>query len=294
MTPTPMPPLTTMTMPGRGPEDVEIGADGQLYTALNGTGELLRIDPETQAHKVVAKLGGKPLGVERMPNGNLMICNGDLGPQVYDPSTGEAWSLGTLIGDKPYTICNNAAITSDGTAYVTESSQKFQLAEHGRDLAEHTCTGRLTRFRPGEPAEVLMEGLAFANGVALSPAQDYVYVAETGRQKVHRVSVADGTIEPFVDTPGHPDNMALGTDGLLWIAIPSLPNPALAGGEAPAEGVPPCCRVVAYDGHGKMVYLFDGDPKEMRLVTGLREHHGRVYMGSIYGDRIAWFDLPKA
>lgn len=66
----------------------------------------------------------------------------------------------------------------------------------------------------------LLGGLEFANGVALAADGSWVAVAETGAARVRRLWLTGqraGSAEDLVTgLPGHPDNIALGSDGLVW------------------------------------------------------------------------------
>ena len=68
-------------------------------------------------------------------------------------------------------ICNNAAVAADGTIYFSDSTQRFDLEYYTADLIEHSGTGRLLRRTPDGEVDVLLDGLHFANGVALAPDQ---------------------------------------------------------------------------------------------------------------------------
>jgi hypothetical protein len=50
-------------------------------------------------------------------------------------------------------------------------------------------------------------------------------------------------------------------------------------------------RVMAFDTSGRKVHDRSFDPSEFHVVTGVREHHGRVWLGTLVDSAIAWFDL---
>jgi hypothetical protein len=99
------------------------------------------------------------------------------------------------------------------------------------DILEHSGTGRLLRRDPSARIETLVDGLQFANGVVLSPDRSCVLVAETGAYRVSRYWLTGpkaGTHDYLIENlPGFPGNMALGSDGLAWITLPSPRNPLL-------------------------------------------------------------------
>ena len=319
--PSPMPSVTRVPVPGLGPEDPVIAADGTVYAALRDEGRLLRVRPGAERAEVVTDIGGRGLGCELLADGRVLVCNADLGLQAVDPETGAVETLLAGADDAPFVLCNNASVARDGTVYLSESSRAYDLGAFRRDVVEDTRTGRLMRWRPGSAPETLLPdtllgGLGFANGVALSPDEDFVLVAETAHRRIHRVwlmGARAGEAEAFAEVPGYPDNLGVGEtpgpDGepLYWCAVPALPAPALSRIHAMPRPLrrliarvperlgpqaPDCCRVAAFDAGGRLVHLLDGDPARYRYVTGVRERGGRVWMGSIHEEALAWFDLP--
>lgn len=69
----------------------------------------------------------------------------------------------------------------------------------------------------------MVDNLSFANGVVLSPNEDFVLVAQTILGKVikyHILGSKAGQVETFLDgLPGGPDNIEADTDG-IWLAVP--------------------------------------------------------------------------
>ena len=62
-----------------GPEDVALGADGQLYATTAG-GKILRIDSSGRITEF-ADTGGRPLGIETDADGSLVVANAYVGIQ---------------------------------------------------------------------------------------------------------------------------------------------------------------------------------------------------------------------
>ena len=83
-------------------------------------------------------------------------------------------------------FCNNGAVASDGTIWFSDSSTKFGIDRWKDDFVQDTTTGRLLRRDPDGTVEVVLDRLRFANGVALSAAEDFVAVAECGGRTVVR------------------------------------------------------------------------------------------------------------
>ncbi len=80
--------VTVVPLPGDGPEDVVVDADGQIWTGLVD-GRIVRISPDGNEHKVVADTAGRPLGLHVARDGRLLICDSHRGLLAMDRGTGE-------------------------------------------------------------------------------------------------------------------------------------------------------------------------------------------------------------
>jgi sugar lactone lactonase YvrE len=294
-------------VPGRGPEDIAFDGDGNGYTGLED-GRILRLPGDGGRPVQVAWTGGRPLGIEVYPSGEaVLVADAYEGLLVLDLASGDLAPLATR--DHGVHLANNAAIASDGTIYFTDSTTRFTLEHYEADILEHSRTGRLLARRPDGDVEVLLDGLAFANGVALAADERSVLVAESGGYAIRRVWVAGdraGTSEMFADNlEGFPDNLSSGSDGTIWCAIASPRNPALdlmlprnpllrrlawklPDAVRPAAGK--ATLVLGFGPDGEVRHRIDGGGA-YTFVTGVREHDGWLYLTSIHQDGIARLPL---
>lgn len=88
---------------------------------------------------------------------------------------------------------------------------------------------RLLRYDPKTKRnEVLIDGLHFANGVVLSPAEDFVLVAESTKSRIHRYYLKGpkkGNQDIFIDgLPGVPDNLKSDGQGGFLVPLTVLRN----------------------------------------------------------------------
>jgi sugar lactone lactonase YvrE len=285
-------------VPGYGAEDVVVGPGGAVYTGTED-GVVHRIDPDSGHVEPVAQTGGRPLGIELLPDDKLLVCDARRGLLTVDPATG---AVESLAGDMMF--CNNAAVAADGTIYFSDSSTVHPIDEWRAEVVEVTRTGRLLRRTPDGRVDVLEDGLAFANGVALTGS--FVAVAETAARTVvrHWLSGPKAGTRDFLvaDLPGYPDNIALGSDGLIWVTIASPRDPLverLQRGPLPLRRmvtrVPQqmqpkpkrTVRVQAYAEDGRLMHDVQTDGTKYHMVTGVREHHGRIWMGSLHESAVA-------
>jgi len=312
--------LTVHPVPGSGTEDVVLGRAGaDAGMVLTGTedGAIWRMSPDGARFERVASTGGRPLGLELDVDDRLLVCDARRGLLRVDTRTGGVEPVLAEVDGQPLTFCNNAAVDADGTVYFTDSSRRFGIEAWKEEMVQDTATGRLIRLDSDGGVTTLLDGLRFANGVALVDAGErgrFVAVAETAARTVVRRWLSGpraGEQDLLVaDLPGYPDNLSTGTDGLVWVALASPTDPLVGRLQrAPLtlrrlatrfpDALQPkpgrTVRVQAYDGGGALVHDLDlhpaGDGPGFHMVTGVREHEGRVWLGSLHEAAVAVVDL---
>jgi sugar lactone lactonase YvrE len=301
--------LTVVPVPGHGAEDVLVDDDGAVYTGTED-GAVWRVRDHGARIDRVAQTGGRPLGLEWLPDGRLLVCDARRGLLAADLATAEVEVLTDLVHGQRMTFCNNAAVGSDGTIWFTDSSRLYGVDRWKADMVENTGTGRLLRRGPDGSVEVMAEGLRFANGVALAADESYVAVAESaGRTVVRHWLTGNRAGESDLladDLPGYPDNIATGSDGLVWVTIASPRDPVVerlmhgpmplrrAAWRLPARLQPKpkrTARVIALDDAGVTVHDRSFAATSFHMVTGVREHQGRVWLGSLVEPAVAVFEV---
>ena len=304
-------PLTVVPVPGHGAEDVVVDGDGWVLTGT-ADGAVWRVRPDGARIDRVGDTGGRPLGLELLPDGRVLVCDARRGLLALDPRSGTIEELTTLVHGQRMEFCNNAAVHSGGDIWFTDSSRVYGIDRWKADLVEDTRSGRLLRRAPDGTVEVVLDGLRFANGVALATDESYVAVAETAGRTVVRhwlTGARHGQRDHLVtDLPGYPDNISRGSDGLIWVTIASPRDPVLERlmtGPMPvrrlAWRLPPMvqpkpkrlARVMAFAEHGGVVHDLTADSSAFHLATGVREHEGRVWLGSLEEPAVAVLDVPR-
>ncbi len=305
--------LTIHPVPGPGAEDVVIDAEGRVLTGT-ADGKVFRLTPDGRRIDRVGDTGGRPLGLELLPDGRVLVCDAQRGLLALDPESGAVEELVTLVHGQRMAFCNNAAVHSDGTIFFSDSSKVYGIDEWKGDFVENTASGRLLRRDTDGTVTVVLDGLRFANGVALAADESYVGVAETGGRTVVRLWLTgprSGERDLLVaDLPGYPDNIARGSDGLVWVTIASPKDPLLEWLmtapmslrrlswrlPGPLQPKPKrTVRVMAFDDDGRTVHDVSLDAAGYHMATGVREHDGRVWLGSLEEPAVAVFDvLPRS
>ncbi|MFK4148668.1 SMP-30/gluconolactonase/LRE family protein [Streptomyces sp. NPDC004065] len=309
-------PRRCVAIGGRGPEDVVADGRGRVLTGVED-GRILRLDgltgPGRVRVEVLAETGGRPLGLELLPDGDLLVCDAERGLLRVCPDDGVVRVLADRAAGERLRFCSNVVALSDGTVYFTVSTRRYPLRQWLGDIVEHTGTGRLLRLAPGEDdPEVLLDGLQFANGLAPSGDESFLVVAETGARRLTRYWLTGpraGRAEPFAeDLPGMPDNLwRAGKSGPVWVALagPRVPplellhraGPAVRAAAARvAVGVPyrptGTIGVVAVDDEGRVVHHLTRRRSGYRMATSVCEIDGHLVLGSLHEPGVAVCTLP--
>lgn len=282
---------------GHAPEDVEVDADGWLTTGVYD-GRVLRISPDGGTITTLTDTGGRPLGLHRLGDGRLLVGDTELGLLAVDDA-GVVEALSPAGPGGPHFV-DDIETGPDGAVYFSDASARFTFHEWKRDLIAGTCTGRVFRWTRESGTTLLLDGLCFANGVAVHPTGEFLLVSETGRYRVMRLWLTGsraGQIEPFLTgLPGFPDGVSSTPRGTFWVALASPRNPVLdstaglPGLRAWMDLLPAALqpkperhpRVLEVDAQGTVLRdLQDPDGTTYGVITSAQEVDGRLWFGSL-------------
>ena len=292
-----------------GPEDVSRGVDGHIYATVKD-GFVLRIEANGAVHEF-ADVGGRPLGIETAADGSLLVANAYRGLQRVSPDGSVETLLAALEGT-PLVYADDLAVADDGTVYLSEASTKHGAESSGGsyeasllDIMEHGGHGRVIAYDPASgAAEVIVDGLQFANGVAVSEDQDYLLIAETGSYRILKHWVrgpASGSTEVILDNlPGFPDNINNGMHGRFWIGLVAPRNTmldALSGRPFLREvvqrlpavlrpRVTPSSHVIAITGDGDVLMNLQDPAARFASLTGVFETADALYLTALFGSEL--------
>ena len=294
---------------GHKPEDVALDADGKIYAGFED-GRIMVLQPDGTQPRVFANTGGRPLGLVFDRAGNLIVVDAIKGLLSVNKS-GEVKVLAVEADGVKFGCLNDLDVGADGTIYFTEASNKFPMSQFANDLLEHQPNGRLLALDPQtQKPRTLLRDLYFANGVAVSPDQSFVLVAETGKYRVRRVWLKEpklGQSDIFIDNlPGFPDGISSNGRDRFWLALAAprqatldriLPHPFLRKVVArlPKFLEPAPQRysfVLGLDESGRVIEnLQNGSPDCYAEISNVVEHNSTLYFGSIGEDTLGRFPL---
>jgi sugar lactone lactonase YvrE len=282
---------------GRGPEAVYVDDEFNVYTGF--ADGRVRVLTAGGAVRATIGTGGRPLGLTLTRQGGLVIADAKRGLLHFDR---ELTVLATEAGGVPFGFTDDVDVADSGKLYFSDASHKFGYGKHMLDILEHGANGRLLEYDfATRQARVLMDGLHFANGVAVGPDDAYVLVNETSKYRVLRYWLKGdkaGTHDIFIDNlPGFPDNVTFNGRDRFWVAI-FAPRDALLDSLLPGNQylrtviaklpkfLQPQPKMHAFalglDLDGKVVanLQYAGDDA-YAPITSVREHGGYLYFGSL-------------
>lgn len=297
---------------GIGPEDVAIDDNGYFYVGYDD-GRIVRFDPDGKHPDLIADTKGRPLGLDFDPAGNLIVADGYKGLLSIAPS-GAIKALSQRAEGIDFGFTDDVDVDSNGIAYFTDASSKFGPAMKARDdVLEHGGHGRFLRYDPATgTTDVLLDGLQFANGVALSQNEDFVLVTETGNYSVVRYWLKGdkaGTHDIFFDNlPGIPDGISANGNGTFWVALFSPRNAMLD-----SMSDKPLLRKVAFrlpeflqpqpahhafvlglNEQGQVTHnLQHNAPEAFAPITSVEQVGNTLYLGSLTASAFAAYVLPQ-
>lgn len=168
-------------------------------------------------------------GLLMAKDGSLLMCNhGARNLQAYDLASGQRTVLADRFQGKRFNSPNDVIAHSDGRLFFTDPPYGLE-GLNDSPLKELKANGVYVRAVDGTVTRML-DDMTFPNGVALSPDEKYLYIAQSDPEAalVRRVAL-DGSSDdrkwfdatPFMDGfPGLPDGIAVSTDGYLCVAGP--------------------------------------------------------------------------
>jgi sugar lactone lactonase YvrE len=313
--------------PEIGPEHIDFGPDGRLYTGVL-SGEVLRMNTDGSSLETVVNTGGRPLGFDFTADGQLVIADAIKGLLALQPD-GTLRVLADSIDGDPIRYADAVVIATNGSMYFTDATRRFSPASLGTfdaallDVLEHSCTGRVLVHEPGTGrTSVVIEGLCFPNGVALSGDERHLFIAETGEYRIWKVDASARGLEArglssagdararviASNLPGFPDNLTRSADGRLWTGLTKPRSPAVDGMAAhPALRaltlrlpkslwpVPPAYgHVIAFDEEGQVVADLQDPAGRIAETSGVTEHGGRLYVHSLHAGAFGVIDATAA
>ena len=217
--------------------------DGSVILVEIARGTLSRVSPNGTID-VIAETGGGPNGAALGPDGAVYICNnggfewyesngllfaGDIA-EDYSGGRIERVDIATGKVDVLYTECNGAPLRGPNDI-VFDKQGGFWFTDLGKGYGRQKDRGAVFYAKiDGSYIEEMVFPIETANGVGLSPDEDFVYVAETQGARLWKWELAGpGKLagagrtgqKNFVASPAGLsffDSLAVEADGTVCVA----------------------------------------------------------------------------
>lgn len=241
-------------------EGVVIDRDGNAWGGCR-SGAVYMVEPDG-ATRQVGQLPEKaiPNGVTMDRAGNFVYCDLRNKAVMRMARDGTVSMVGDRAGDLPLNMPNFCSYDAEGNLYVSNSSTQ-RGSKVFEEFDNPAPNGALVRIRPDGRGEIVATGIYFANGTAVDPNEDAVYVLESTRNDCLRIQInkdgAFGKPEVYASGfPALPDGMAFDVERNLYITLPGVPKDGKLS---------PVNRIIRVDTNGNWETLIH-DPEGTKLA----------------------------
>jgi sugar lactone lactonase YvrE len=189
----------------------------RLWYSDMGTHELVAVDTEGR-REVVAIVAGMPMGTGWLPDGRMLVVSSRDGRLLRREPNGSVALHADMSGLSTFPW-GDAVVDGRGNTYAGNIGFEFPGGEF--------APGTLALVTPDGTSRTVADGLAFPNGIAVTPDNATLIVAESYAGRLTAFDVqADGGLtnrRVWAAVQGSaPDGICLDAHGAIWYA--DVPN----------------------------------------------------------------------
>lgn len=191
--------------------------DGRLWLSDMGANEVVAVDL-TGNHELVASVPAMPTGTGWLPDGRMLIVSAGDGRLLRREPDGSLVTHADLSGlaEHPW---GDMVVDGRGNAYVGNIGFDFPMGEF--------APGIVALVTPDGSVRQVADGVAFANGMAITPDQGTLILAESYASRLTAFDIAaDGGLSHrrvWAELgDGVPDGICLDAEHAVWYA--DVPN----------------------------------------------------------------------
>jgi sugar lactone lactonase YvrE len=189
--------------------------DGRLWFSDWGAQEVVAVDEEGNRELIVrVEFPAFPMCIEFAADGELLVVAGRDGRILRREPDGSLARHADLrdLSASPW---NDIVVDRAGNAYVDNTGFDFPGGEF--------APGTVALVSLDGTARVVADGLAFPNGIAITPDDGTLIVAESYGERLTAFAIDDdgglSDRQVWAETPGdHPDGICIDSDGAVWYA----------------------------------------------------------------------------
>jgi sugar lactone lactonase YvrE len=191
--------------------------DDRLWLADWGAQEVVAVDLQGR-NEVIASVPSFPFSIDWLPDGRLLIVSATAGQLLRRERDESMVTHADLIGlaDHPW---NEIVVDGRGNAYVNNIGFDFPAGKF--------ATGIIALVTPDGTARQVADGVAFPNGMVVTPDNATLIVAESYGSRLTAFDISpDGSLanrRVWADLHGGaPDGICLDAEGAIWCG--DVPN----------------------------------------------------------------------
>lgn len=190
--------------------------DGRLWFSDWVAHQVIALDPDGE-HEVITEVDAFPFSIDWLPDGPMLIT---AGREVLRLEPDGSLTRHADLADLTEYGLNEIVVDGHGNAYVNGAG--FDLMGGGEP-----APGLVILLRPDGSLERVADGVAFPNGMAVTPDGSTLIVADSYGKELIAFDVADnGTLSnrrTWADLgEGAPDGICTDSEGAVWYA--DVPN----------------------------------------------------------------------
>jgi sugar lactone lactonase YvrE len=192
--------------------------DGRLWVCNWGTGEIVTVDADGNSDVMLTVPAVLPYSIDWLPDGRLLVISGREGLLLRHEADGTLATHADLrsLSKSPW---NEIVIDGRGNIYVNGGGP-------APAAGEYFGPGTIVLITPDGTIRQVAENIAFANGMAVTPDNKTLIVAESHANRLTAFDIAaDGSLANrriWADLDGFPDGICLDAEGAAWYA--DVPN----------------------------------------------------------------------
>jgi sugar lactone lactonase YvrE len=185
--------------------------DDRLIFSDWGAGEVLAVSLDG-TRELITRIDAMPFCLDRLPDGRMVIVAGE---QLLVRSAGGTLSTYAELGTLSSNPWNDIVSDGRGNTYVNNIGFDFPDGEF--------APGFIALVSPDGKARQVAEGLAFPNGMAITPDNSTLIVAESWGSVLTAYDIApDGDLSNrrvWAELDGAaPDGICIDAEGAVWFA----------------------------------------------------------------------------
>jgi sugar lactone lactonase YvrE len=205
-------PETQVLLGGLGMGESPRWHDGRLWFSNWGTDEVVAVDLNGHSDVMGRGGGGSGWATNWLPDGQMLITGAELIRVEHDGSRVRHADLGQI---SPY---GWSEITVDGRGNVYVNTINFDFADFNDIIASGKAPGKIALVTSDGEAREVADGLAFPNGMVVTPDNATLIVAESFARRLTAFDIGPGgglsNRRVWADVTG--DGICIDAEGAVW------------------------------------------------------------------------------